>query len=178
MIAVVAGITIIVGIILFAFAVIEGARHSRSYIGYLIGFIVCLMILGICVVITPGSDTEDTETPVSTEETQTEETVIYEDEIFKATSLGFSDSFGYWCFVVELENKTDQTITVYPSDSSVDDEMVTFTSGTPATMRPGKKFTQSWILNGEPQEQVEFVLTAYDENMEKLVETDLITVEK
>jgi hypothetical protein len=118
------------------------------------------------------------EAQTATEETDTEETVIYEDDIFKATSLGFSDSFGVWCFVVKLENKTDQEITVYPSDSSVDDEMVTFTSGVPATMRAGKSFTQSWILNGEPQKNIEFVMTAYDENMNELARTDLITVEK
>jgi hypothetical protein len=34
-------------------------------------------------------------------------------------------------------------------DSSINDTMVLFVSGTPATVRPGKKFTQVWAANPE-----------------------------
>ena len=72
---------------------------------------------------------------------QTVEKVVYDGETFKATYLGITelDSVPGVCYIqMKFENKTDQEITVYPQDSSVNDTMVQYLGGVPATMQGGK----------------------------------------
>ena len=72
---------------------------------------------------------------------------IYSDANITATFKGCVDSFGYPMIQMWFENKSDHEITVYPIDSSVNDVMVTYTSGAPATMLPGKSCGQAWGFN-------------------------------
>lgn len=101
------------------------------------------------------------------------EEVIYEDDVLRATNLGITDA---GILTVKLENRTDDEITVLPMDSSVDDNMVQFTSGMLASIKGGKSYTQGWALGGKPKEKVEFVLSVFDENMHELMTTDVITI--
>ena len=103
--------------------------------------------------------------------------VIYDDEILKASYLGISDSFGYTTLVIELENKTDSEITVLPMNSSVDDTMVTFTSGMPATIQGGKRMKQGWLIGSQPQSNVEFSLSICDEHMHEIKKTDVLRID-
>ncbi len=114
---------------------------------------------------------------VSSETEQDEGQVIYEDDYLKATYQGVSESFGYIVMTVSLENKSDGEISVLPMDSSVDDTMVQFTSGTMATIQAGKTFNQGWLIGSMPTEKVEFAMYIYDENMSEIEHTDILTVE-
>lgn len=80
---------------------------------------------------------------------QTVEKVVYDGETFKATYLGITelDSVPGVCYIqMKFENKTDQEITVYPQDSSVNDTMVQYLGGVPATMQGGKNINYSMFF--------------------------------
>lgn len=109
--------------------------------------------------------------------------VIYEDEYIKVTNRGFDkdDSTGMALamFLVDIENKTDQEITVLPMDSSVDDTMVQFTSGVPATMQGKKEISQAWGIGKDlPKGKIQLSLSICDSEMSELKKTDIITVNK
>lgn len=110
--------------------------------------------------------------PPETSEGSTEQ-VVYEDEYVKATYLGVSDTV----MSVSLENKSDEEITVLPMDSSVDGTMKQFTSGTLATIQPGKTFNQGWILGATPTNEIEFSMSICGKDMTELVRTDSLKIE-
>lgn len=107
-------------------------------------------------------------------EAEVDEYVICDNEYLRATFLGIGDSFGYVTLDVKLENKTDGEITVIPMDSSVDDVMVQFLSGLPATMQGHKSMNQAWLIGSEPQNNIEFKLWIVDENWSDLYKTETI----
>lgn len=113
------------------------------------------------------------ETEIETE-AEVDEYVICDNEYLRATFLGIGDSFGYITLDVKLENKTDGEITVIPMDSSVDDVMVQFLSGLPATMQGHKSMNQAWLIGSEPQNNIEFKLWIVDENWSDLYKTETI----
>lgn len=107
-------------------------------------------------------------------EAEVDEYVICDNEYLRATFLGIGDSFGYVTLDVKLENKTDGEITVIPMDSSVDDVMIQFLSGLPATMQGHKSMNQAWLIGSEPQNNIEFKLWIVDENWSDLYKTETI----
>lgn len=111
------------------------------------------------------------------ENTEVEEQVIYEDDILKAVYKGVSETSGVVIMTVELKNKSDVEITVLPMDSSVDETMIQFTSGTLATIQAGKTLNQGWIIGSMPTQNIEFSMSICDENMSELVQTDSLTIE-
>lgn len=106
------------------------------------------MVIVILFIASIYSSTDNTRVSVRTEQnnmspeppnkkkelSESSEYVICDNEYIRATYLGIGNSFGYVTLDVKLENKTDGEITVVPLDSSVDDNMVQFVSGIPATM--------------------------------------------
>lgn len=118
---------------------------------------------------------EDTSSVSDTQEVSEESTeqVIYEDEYIKATYLGVADTI----MTVSLENKSDEEITVLPMDSSIDGTMKQFTSGTLATIQPGKTFNQGWILGTVPTKEIEFSMSICGKDMSELVRTDSLKIE-
>lgn len=127
-----------------------------------------VLILGM----TGCSDTSSVSDTSGTTEGSTEQ-VIYEDEYLKATYLGVSDTV----MSVSLENKSDEEITVLPMDSSVDGTMKQFTSGTLATIQPGKTFNQGWIIGATPTNEIEFSMSICGKDMSELVRTDSLKIE-
>ena len=111
-------------------------------------------------------------------EAKSDEYVICENDYIKATYLGIMESFGYVTLNVRIENKTDGEITVVPLESSVDDTMIQFVSGVPATMQGHKSINQAWIIGSEPQDNIEFKLGILDEHWSELAVTDVIRIEK
>lgn len=118
------------------------------------------------------------QTVAESTEAKSDEYVICENEYIKATYLGIMESFGYVTLNVKIENKTDSEITVVPLESSVDDTMIQFVSGVPATMQGHKSINQAWIIGSEPQNNVEFKLDILDEHWRELAVTDVIRIEK
>ena len=134
-----------------------------------------LSILCAAVLILGMTGCGDTSSVSDTPETSEESTeqVIYEDNYIKATYLGISDTI----MSISLENKSDEEITVLPMDSSVDGTMKQFTSGTLATIQPGKTFNQGWILGVTPTNEIEFSMSICGKDMSELVRTDSLKIE-
>lgn len=131
-----------------------------------------LSILCTAVLILGMTGCSSTSSISDTPEESTEQ-VIYEDEYVKATYLGVSDTI----MSVSLENKSDEEITVLPMDSSVDGTMKQFTSGTLATIQPGKTFNQGWIIGATPTNEIEFSMSICGKDMSELVRTDSLKIE-
>lgn len=112
--------------------------------------------------------------PTTSEKNTDVEQIIYEDSTLKAVYKGVSDQ---GVMTVSLENKADDEITILPMDSSVDGEMIQFTSGTLATIQPGKTFNQGWIIGSVPTENIEFSMSICDKDMSEITKTDPITIE-
>lgn len=142
-----------------------------------------LLLLPACGSSSETGSQEKEETP----ETVTEQ-VFYEDDILKATFVDVIEQEiapGNAYIRVVFENKSDHDISVFPSESSVNDMMVQYFSGTFATMKAGKKLNYAWffplenasISSIEEIEKLEFSLEIDDENMHQIVKTDMITIE-
>ena len=142
-----------------------------------------LLLLPSCGSSSETGSREKEETP----ETVTEQ-VFYEDDVLKATFVDVIEQEaapGNAFIRVVFENKSDYDISVFPADSSVNDMMVQYFSGTFATMKAGKKLNYAWffplenanISSAEEVEKLEFSLEIDDENMHQLVKTDTITIE-
>lgn len=129
-----------------------------------------------------GSQSQETSSEPATEQ------VFYEDDILKATFVDVIEQEiapGNAYIRVVFENKSDNDITVFPSESSVNDTMVQYFSGTFATVRAGKKLNYVWffplesvnISSVDEIKKLEFSLEIDDENMSQLAKTDTITIE-
>lgn len=116
------------------------------------------------------------ETSVS--ETESEGMVIADNNYFKATYQGISESFGFYYMNIKFENKIDGEITVVPMDSSVDDTMVMFATGVPSTMQAHKSYNAAIMIgSNEPKNNIEFKLSAMDGNWSELFTTDTIRID-
>lgn len=116
------------------------------------------------------------ETSVS--ETESEGMAIADNNYFKATYQGISESFGFYYMNLKFENKTDGEITVVPMESSVDDTMVMFATGVPSTMQAHKSYNAAIMIgSNEPKHNIEFKLSAMDENWSELFTTDTIRID-
>lgn len=122
------------------------------------------------------SNNNHIETSIS--ETESEGMVIADNNYFKATYQGISESFGFYYMNLKFENKTDGEITVVPMESSVDDTMVMFATGVPSTMQAHKSYNAAIMIgSNEPKNNIEFKLSAVDGNWSELFTTDTIRID-
>lgn len=93
----------------------------------------------------------ETTTPTTDDKTSTENTseVVYEDGTLTVTFKGVSEVAGQIGMSFTLDNNGADEITVLPIKGSVNNVMVQFVSGTPATILPGKTANQVWMANPE-----------------------------
>nr|DAG02233.1 MAG TPA: hypothetical protein [Siphoviridae sp. ctmqu18] len=156
-------------------------------IGWLVvifaGFVIAISIYstttntqGVSVQRVNQAKNNQVETSVS--ETESEGMVIADNDYFKATYQGISESFGFYYMNLKFENKTDGEITVVPMDSSVDDTMVMFATGVPSTMQAHKSYNAAIMIgSNEPKSNIEFKLSAVDGNWSELFTTDTIRID-
>jgi len=156
-------------------------------IGWLVvifaGFVIAISIYskttstqGVSVQRVNQAKSNQVETSVS--ETESEGMVIADNNYFKATYQGISESFGFYYMNIKFENKTDGEITVVPMESSVDDTMVMFATGVPSTMQAHKSYNAAIMIgSNEPKNNIEFKLSAMDENWSELFTTDTIRID-
>lgn len=142
--------------------------------------VVALMILSLC---SCGSSSEPDQAAV-----EQSAQVIYKDEYVEVTFEGVSDLpmvEGMTAVNLSFQNLSDQEITVLPLDSSVNDSMVQFVSGTPATMQGGKKLVYVMSFNNETAgisdysevKTLEFSLSVNDENFNEVSRSDILNIE-
>lgn len=142
--------------------------------------VVALMILGLC---SCGSSSEPEQAAV-----ESSAEVIYKDEYVEVTFEGVSDLplvEGMTAVNLSFQNLSDQEITVLPLDSSVNDSMVQFVSGTPATMQGGKKLAYAMSFNNETAgisdysevKTLEFSLSVNDADFNEISRSDILSIE-
>lgn len=142
--------------------------------------VVALMILGLC---SCGSSSEPEQAAV-----ESSAEVIYKDEYVEVTFEGVSDLplvEGMTAVNLSFQNLSDQEITVLPLDSSVNDSMVQFVSGTPATMQRGKKLVYVMSFNNETAgisdysevKTLEFSLSVNDADFNEISRSDILSIE-
>ena len=156
-------------------------------IGWLVvifaGFVIAISIYstttstqGVSVQRVNQAKNNQVETSVS--ETESEGMVIADNNYFKATYQGISESFGFYYMNLKFENKTDGEITIVPMESSVDDTMVMFATGVPSTMQAHKSYNAAVMIgSNEPKNNIEFKLSAMDGNWSELFTTDTIRID-
>ena len=135
--------------------------------------ILTFILVGMLALVVPGCGSTDLAVDTVKTSEENSQQIIYENEYVKVTYLGISNTI----MSVSLENKSDEEITVLPMDSSVDGTMKQFTSGTLATIQPGKTFNQGWILGATPANEIEFELSICDENMSEILKTEFLKIE-
>lgn len=142
--------------------------------------VVALMILGLC---SCGSSSEPEQAAV-----EQSAQVIYKDEYVEVTFEGVSDFpmvEGMTAVNLSFQNLSDQEITILPLDSSVNDSMVQFVSGTPATMQGGKKLAYAMSFNNETAgisdysevKTLEFSLSVNDADFNEISRSDILSIE-
>ncbi len=142
--------------------------------------VVALMILGLC---SCGSSSEPEQAAV-----EQSAQVIYKDEYVEVTFEGVSDLpmvEGMTAVNLSFQNLSDQEITVLPLDSSVNDSMVQFVSGTPATIQGGKKLAYAMSFNNETAgisdysevKTLEFSLSVNDADFNEISRSDILSIE-
>lgn len=142
--------------------------------------VVALMILGLC---SCGSSSEPEQAAV-----ESSAEVIYKDEYVEVTFEGVSDLplvEGMTAVNLSFQNLSDQEITVLPLDSSVNDSMVQFVSGTPATIQGGKKLAYAMSFNNETAgisdysevKTLEFSLSVNDADFNEISRSDILSIE-
>ena len=142
--------------------------------------VVALMILSLC---SCGSSSEPEQAAV-----ESSAEVIYKDEYVEVTFEGVSDLplvEGMTAVNLSFQNLSDQEITVLPLDSSVNDSMVQFVSGTPATIQGGKKLAYAMSFNDETAgisdysevKTLEFSLSVNDSDFNEISRSDILSIE-
>lgn len=142
--------------------------------------VVALMILSLC---SCGSSSEPEQAAV-----ESSAEVIYKDEYVEVIFEGVSDLplvEGMTAVNLSFQNLSDQEITVLPLDSSVNDSMVQFVSGTPATIQGGKKLAYAMSFNNETAgisdysevKTLEFSLSVNDADFNEISRSDILSIE-
>lgn len=122
------------------------------------------------------------------QETKKEEILLYSDDNFNITFVDFKDpNVGVTSYnlYLKIENNSDKTVIVSPSDGYANDEAVFLGSGMPVKVAPNKNITGVFVVGyGNTSIQsideiktLELKLTLYDENWsEELLQTENLTI--
>lgn len=168
------------------------AKNEKKKRGCLFAVIAAAFaLLLIVAVIVLGSDTPAESGNPSQSEQVTEAaskgTVLYSDDKFKITFVDFNDpNLGTTSYnlMLKIENNSDQTVVVSPSEGYANDEAVFLGSGLPVTVKPNKTATGAFIVGYgttsiksiDEVKTLELKITLYDENYSKeiLVVDDIV----
>ncbi len=133
-----------------------------------------------------NSDVQGIET--NNQQDRQKENILYLDDNFKITFVDFKDpKMGVTSYnlLLKIENNSDKTVIVSPSDGYANDEAVFLGSGMPVKVKPNKKITGAFVVGyGNTSIQsideiktIELKLTLYDENFsEKILTTGDILI--
>jgi hypothetical protein len=125
---------------------------------------------------------------VKLDETQKQEKLLYSDDNFKITFVDFKDpkaGVTSYNLYLRIENNSDKTVIVAPSDGYANNEAVFLGSGMPVKIAPNKMATGAFVVGyGNTSIQsideiktLELKIKLYDENWsEKVLETENLTI--
>lgn len=115
-------------------------------------------------------------------------TILYQDDMITVSYVKIFEepSIADTCYLQLLvENNTDQAITVYPKDSSVNGTMTPFLSGVPMTIEAGKNSQQPFFFTYSnlsidkmaDVKDLEFKVWVTDKDTNTLLETGALKIE-
>lgn len=121
----------------------------KKIIKILCVLVVLIVVSVVCVSLLGGDS--DTVADDSNVYAQQAETLVYEDDSVSVWYLGDAEEKasleGLCYFSLRVENKTDKAMTFYPTNSSVDGNMVTVSSGIPLDLKPQTTGVNSFFFN-------------------------------
>ncbi len=145
-------------------------------------FIIIIIAIHLifAVIFINNSNPDNTTTTTQVEQA---ENVLYSDDNFKITFIDFTDpklGITSYSLRLKIENNSNKTVIVAPSDGYANDEAVFLGSGLPVKIKPNKKATGAFVVgygntsikNIDEIKTLELKITLYDENFsEKILTT-------
>ena len=173
----------------------ELSKGSKIAVSVLVAIVVVGVMLIVSIILSDEvenkNDVVDTAQQSVDESSSGEKTnsdVLYADDNFEITFVDFKDpKLGVTSYnlLLKIENNSDQTVIVSPSDGYANDEGVFLGSGMPVKVKPNKKTTGAFavgygntsIKSIDEIKKLELKLTMYEESFSKaLMTTDNIAI--
>ncbi len=164
-------------------------KNNGCLSGCLGGFLaIIIFITAIALIVSISLGNNNTSNNVTTQEERTSH-LLYSDDNFKITFVDFNDpNLGVTSYnlLLKIENNSDKTICVSPSDGYANNEAVFLGSGMPVKVKPGKISTGAFIVGYgntsiksiDEIKTLELRITLYDENFsETILTTDDILID-
>lgn len=148
-----------------------------------------LLVLSGCDSITTSGEGTSTDTTTdASSPSESNEEVLYEDEVVKVTFMEIfelPELVGSCYLRLKVENKSDKNVTVYLKDTYVNDTAQLMGSGVPMVLAPGKNsqapfffgYTNLGISSKDEVKKIEFKVWLMDDNSDTVVETESLIVE-
>lgn len=169
--------------------------ETLKQIGLGLSVFIIIVILIICVAVFKSSlkNTNNTASNAfstnntSTSTSNTSETMFYEDDYITASFIQVYEQDlveGMFALQLRVTNKSQQKIIVSLNNASVNNVSTTIGSGLPMEIQPGNSSKQPFIVfannldiqNISEIKNISFSFYLFDENMKKLEETNIVTL--
>ena len=153
----------------------------------IIGLLVLSMMIMLVGCDTAETSSDNIDTSSITEDAVVQQQVLVDNDIIKVTFIeAFEEpSIQNTCYLrLKGENKTDQTVTIYPKDSYVNDTAVILLSGIPMDILSGKNSQTPFFFSYQNLdidkiddiETIELKIWVVDESFNTIFETDSLTI--
>lgn len=159
----------------------NGQKKKSGCLGGCLAVIIIIIAINLIVAIMLGNnDNSSNKATTQTEQGEHTENVLYSDDNFKITFVDFKDpNLGVTSYnlLLKIENNSDKTVIVSPSDGYANDEAVFLGSGMPVKVKPDKKVTGTFVVGYgntsiksiDEIKTLELKITLYDENFSEAI---------
>ena len=159
----------------------NGQKKKSGCLGGCLTVIIIIIAINLIVAIMLGNnDNSSNKTTSQTEQVEQTENVLYSDDKFKITFVDFKDpNLGVTSYnlLLKIENNSEKTVIVSPSDGYANDEAVFLGSGMPVKVKPDKKVTGAFVVGYgntsiksiDEIKTLELKITLYDENFSETI---------
>lgn len=159
---------------------------KRITIGILVPIITFTVVL--TVVLALGGNDSQAQAQQASSSNASATSVLYQDDVITVSYVEIFEepSISGMCYVrLLVQNNSDQAITVYPKDASVNGTMTQFLSGVPMSIEVGKKSQQPFFFNYanagidklSDVSNIEFKLWVVDKNTNTIGETGALSID-
>ena len=149
--------------------------------GFVVRYLtVIFIIIAILLIVAINNDNSIDKVTTQTEQTKQTENILYSDDNFKISFVDFTDpNLGVTSYnlLLKIENNSDKTVIVSPSDGYANDEAVFLGSGMPVKVKPDKKVIGAFVVgygntsiqNIDEIRTLELNINLYDENFSEII---------
>lgn len=156
-------------------------KKKSGCLGGCLAVIIIIIAINLIVAIMLGNNyNSSNKATTQTEQGEQTENVLYSDDNFKITFVDFKDpnlAVTSYNLLLKIENNSDKTVIVSPSDGYANDEAVFLGSGMPVKIKPDKKVTGAFVVGYsntsiktiDEIKTLELKITLYDENFSETI---------